>query len=81
MAKIIKKGDLKQRLRKKAETKEVDQFEDLPPILAHMLRKNQEWAKTTNAASRHLHETEFKHGEVFDIDEENVLATRFRNSY
>lgn len=81
MAKIIKKGDLKQRLRRKTETKEVDAFADLPPVLAHMLRQNSEWAKSSNAASKRLHETEFKNGEAFDIDEEDVLSTRFRRTY
>lgn len=57
------------KLNKKVEKQDIDEFEGLPATLAAMLKRNKEWAKNTNAKSTALHDTEFKHGERFDVSD------------
>lgn len=65
----LKRRQGSKKLSKKADKTDVDEFEGLPATLAAMLKRNKEWAKNTNAASKHLHDTEFKHGERFDVSD------------
>ena len=65
----LKRRSSSKKLSKKADKKEVDEFEGLPATLAAMLKRNKEWAKNTNATSKHLHDTEFKYGQRFDVSD------------
>jgi len=65
----LKRRQGSKKLSKKADKTNVDEFADLPSTLAAMLKRNKERAKTTNAGSKELHDTEFKYGERFDVSD------------
>jgi len=66
--------------KKSTENKEaVENFDNLPTALAYMLKRNKQWAKESNARSKKLHEEEFKQSRKFDLFNNDIDLSGFKN--